>query len=140
MKKYIIPAIIALLPLVSFAEEAEAPVTPQYNTELFDTCTPLEENDTHVIYQCPTDIDWIVELKQNEPNAMFQEAPNREEAWTLVMFDTEQNYVEVSFADINNGMCEEGQTPVRVKIKNSEMSDAPEEPLEAKFWAFVGCK
>lgn len=142
MKKYIVPAIIALLPLASFAEEPEAPVKPQYNTELFATCTSLEENDIHVIYQCPTDIDWIVELKQNEPNAMFQQGPNSDEVWNLVMKETDpdHDYVEVSFADIDKKVCEDGQTPVRVKIKNPEITDELAEPSEMKLWAFGGCK
>lgn len=142
MKKLIIPVIIALLPLASFAEETEVPITPQYNTELFDACVSLEKNETHIIYQCPTDIDWVVELKQNEPNAMFQAGPSSDEIWNLVMKETDpdHDYVEVAFADINRNICEDGETPVRIKITNPKITDEPVEPSEMEMWAFAGCK
>ena len=135
MKKYIVLTIFALFPLISFAETDVATNAKQYNTDIFKNCTILESNEYHDIYQCPTDIEWIVDLKQNDANAMFQRGPDTEDAWKLVMTDSEHDYVEVSFDDIK--MCEDGQTPVRVKIKNPEMKD---DPSEITMWATFNCK
>ena len=113
---------VALLPTFSFAE------IPEYNTDAFQDCTILETNDDHVIYQCPTDIQWIIDVKQNEPNGMFRyNFDDDENIFELVLNDTEHDYIEIAFNDPD--FCEEDYT-IRTKIN---------QPGE-DFWAFVGCK
>ncbi|MBQ2175013.1 MAG: hypothetical protein II453_08105, partial [Alphaproteobacteria bacterium] len=104
MSKSSIFVIALLLPFVSFAEPA--------NIAMFESCTLLEENSNHVIYQCPSDTPWIVDLKQNEPNGMFRSNFDTDEkVFNLVLNDTEHEYVEVAFDD--TGICDENQTAVR---------------------------
>lgn len=122
MKKSTICIVASLLPLVACSDQA--------NIDVFESCSVLEENSYHKIYQCPPDTSWIVDLKQNKPNGMFRSNFDSDKnVFNLVLNDTEHEYIEVAFDDV--GICDENQTTVRVKIS---------QPSDDKLWAFVGCK
>ena len=127
MRKTAICVIASLFPLMSIAEPVD--IATYDVLPVFEGCTVLETNSDHAIYQCPSDIQWIIDMKQNEPNGMFQSNFDSDEnVFNLVLNDTEHEYVEVAFADAE--MCDANQTAVRIKI--AQPSD--------ELWAFVGCK
>lgn len=127
MKKYTISIIASLFPLVSLAETAD--VAKYDIPRIFDGCTVLETDNNHTIYQCPSDIQWVIDMKQNKPNGMFRyNFDSDENVFNMVLNDTEHDYIEVAFIDAE--MCDADQTAVRVKI--AQPSD--------EVWAFVGCK
>ena len=128
MKKSLFTLLVVLLPLVSFAVIDTLENTKQYNTDAFQNCVLLESNDDHDIYQCPTDVQWIVDLQQKEPNGMFKyNFDSDETVFDKIAFDNEHFYVEIAFNDPN--MCEQDYT-IRTKIKQ------PGDEL----WALVGCE
>ena len=128
MKTSVVVVIASLFPLVSFAEPANI-AADDVAVAVFESCTLLEENSNHKIYQCPSDTPWVVDLKQNQPNGMFRfNFDSDENVFNLILNDTEHEYVEVAFDDAE--MCPENQIAVRVKIAQPGKD----------YWAFVGCK
>ncbi len=128
MKKYIIGLIIVILSIFLIIYTVKSDNTPKYDAEMFSNCTLLEENEFHALYQCPSDTEWIVNVKQNEPTGMFKyNFDNDENVFNLVMNDTEHEYIEVAFNEVD--ICAENYT-IRTRIK--QPSD--------ENWAFVGCR
>ena len=94
--------------------------------EIFVGCEQIEATGEHVVYKCPADIEWIVNVKTQEPNGKFFTggALNLADLYA----DTEHAYVEVSLNDPN--VCEEDFT-IRTMVA---------EPKDDANWAFIGCK
>lgn len=114
-----------ILPLVSVAlvacgkEEEKQP-------DMFATCEQIEVTDEHLVYKCPSTLEWIAAVKAVEPNGVFKTGGNLNLAELFA--DTENTYVEVALNDA--GKCAEDFT-VRTMIA---------EPKEDAMWAVIGCK
>ena len=94
--------------------------------EIFVGCEQIQATDEHVVYKCPADMEWIVDVKTQEPNGKFYTTGGLNLADLYA--DTEHAYVEVSLNDPNT--CKEDFT-IRTMVT---------EPKDNTNWAFIGCK
>ena len=97
----------------------------------FAGCERVDTTKTHLVYKCPSTQEWIVELKKQEPTAMFQEGGNL--VWDDVNADVENTYVEVVFGKWGkvDACAEDFHFRVMVKPFNTETKE---------MFAVVTCK
>ena len=93
---------------------------------IFAGCERIEASDVHLVYKCPADMEWIANIKHQEPTGMFMTGGDLNLAELYA--DTEHAYAEVALN--NPGLCQEDFT-IRTMLR---------EPNTETNWAFVGCK
>lgn len=99
----------------------------------FAGCERIATTKTHLVYKCPSNLEWIVNVKKQEPNALFQNGEGLEGAWwDAANADTKHTLVEVVHGKYGKGICKE-KFHYRTVVKPINVETA--EP-----YAFVGCK
>ena len=98
----------------------------------FVGCERIDTTAEHLVYKCPSSQEWIVELKKQEPTALFQEGGNL--VWDDVNADTENTYVEVVFGEFGkiDECAEDYHFRTMVKPFDKENAEA--------LYAVVSCK
>ena len=89
-------------------------------------CERIAKSAVHLVYKCPADLDWVKEIKKQEPNTIFKSGHGFD--WDVVNADTEHVLIEV--AQGGEG-CKENfhyRTMIKPINKNGEN------------YAFKGCK
>ena len=97
----------------------------------FAGCERVDTTKTHLVYKCPSNMEWIAKVKKQEPNALFQDGSNLN--WDEINADTEHTYVEVVHGKFGAGVCKEDfhyRTMVKPVVRR-ESGD---------FFAVIGCK
>ncbi|MBQ7409103.1 MAG: hypothetical protein IJV03_00905 [Alphaproteobacteria bacterium] len=89
-------------------------------------CERIVSDEQHLVYKCPSDLEWIVNVKKQEPNALFQSGSNLN--WDEINADTEHTYVEVVPSEPETDCKENFHYRTMVK------------PISKEFYAVIGCK
>lgn len=92
-------------------------------------CERIASDEQHLVYKCPSDLEWIVNVKKQEPNALFQNGSNLN--WDEINADTEHTYVEV--------VPSEPGTDCKENFHYRTMVVKPIVPESGKFFAVIGC-
>ena len=66
-------------------------------------CERVDRKKIHLVYKCPSNVEWLNTLKQQEPTHKFFQ--NGSLNWEEVNADAEHIYVEV--VNVKGGACEE---------------------------------
>ena len=95
----------------------------------FAGCERVDTTKTHLVYKCPSNLEWIVNVKKSEPTALFQTGGGL--IWDDVNADTEHTYVEVVPSKPGTDCKEDFHYRTMVKPFNRETREP---------FAVVGCK
>ena len=96
----------------------------------FAACQRVDTTEMHLVYKCPVDLEWIVNLKNSgrEPDSLFMMGGGLN--WDEVNADAENTYVEVVLNDAN-GCAEDFHYRTMIKPFNTETMEP---------FALAGCK
>ena len=100
----------------------------------FAGCERIATSATHLVYKCPSNQEWIVNLKKEgrEPNALFQNGKGLEgDWWNVANADKKHTLVEVVYGKYGKGCKENFHYRTVVKPINVETQE---------FYALIGCK
>ncbi len=89
-------------------------------------CERIASNEQHLVYKCPSDLEWIVNLKNQEPNAPFRMFGDDEALIRETAKDTSVTLVEVVLGD--SAGCKE-DFHYRTMVK----------PISEELYTVVGC-
>jgi hypothetical protein len=92
----------------------------------FTGCERIASDEQHLVYKCPSDMEWIVNVKKQEPNALFQYGSNLN--LDEINADTEHTYVEVVPSKPGTDCKENFHYRTMVK------------PISKEPYAVIGCK
>jgi len=93
----------------------------------FVGCERIDTSKLHLVYKCPSNMEWIQAVKQQEPTAQFR--TGRGFDWDAVNADVEHTLVEVASGS-EGGYCKENfHYRTIVKPINTE-----------EMYAVVSCK
>lgn len=123
MKKLLlILPVIALVGCNSDAKDIE-------NT--MNGCEKIESTSTHIVYKCPSSLEWIKDVKAQQPTGKWVDISGIDETKLSEMAkDPEYTYVEIAFDQPGwDKLCKENYT-IRTMLKEPS-SDG---------WAFIGCR
>lgn len=97
----------------------------------FAGCERVDTTKTHLVYKCPSSQEWIAEVKQQEPTALFYEGGAL--VWDDVNADAENTYVEVVLGEFGkiDECAEDFHFRTMVKPFNAETKD---------WYAVISCK
>jgi hypothetical protein len=90
-------------------------------------CERIASDEQHLVYKCPSDMEWIVNVKKQEPNALFKTFGDDEALIRETAKDTSVTLVEVVLGD--SAGCKE-DFHYRTMVK----------PISEEPYAVVGCK
>jgi len=105
-------------------------VTVEEHDADFVGCQRVDTTEEHLVYKCPSDMEWIVNLKNSgvEPSGLFYEGGNLN--WEEINADIENTYIEVVLID-SNGCKEDFHYRTMIKPFNIETKEP---------FAVSGCK
>ena len=121
MKKVLTLTAVLVLAACGFSQNQVA----QHDAR-FAGCERVETTWLHLVYKCPSDMEWIQEAKKQEPNAMFKQGSIL--VRNNVNADIEHTYVEVVPGRFRQ--CKDFHYRVMIR------------PFDAKskeYFAFAGC-
>lgn len=95
----------------------------------FAGCERVDTTNIHLVYKCPSTMEWVAKVKDQEPNALFQQGGNLN--WDEVNADTGYTYVEVVPSKPGTDCKENFHYRTMVKPFNRETRE---------FFAVLGCK
>ena len=94
----------------------------------FAGCEKIDATESHLVYKCPSDQEWIAGVKAQEPNAKFLTWGDNESLIKEVAQDAQFTLVEVVLGDKEG--CQENYH-FRTMVK----------PIsEEEMWAVISCK
>ena len=127
MKKSLL--LVPVLALAACGNSIDIDVT-QHDARFAEwKCEKIESNEQHLVYKCPSDLEWIKSVKEKEPDALFQTGGALN--WDEINADTEHTYVEVVPSEPKT-YCEENfHYRTMVKPFNLETRE---------YFAVTGCK
>lgn len=124
MKKILVLTSVLALAACCFTPEE----ITQHDEEFAQwNCERVDRKKFQLIYKCPSNLDWIVTAKQQEPNRQFYHGKSLN--WDEINSDTEHTYVAV----VNFGDTCQGLFHYRVMVK--PFDGATKEP-----YAVISCK
>jgi len=95
----------------------------------FAGCERVDTKKTHLVYKCPADMERFVEIKKQEPTAMFEMSGSLD--WNEVNADTANVYVEVASSKAGTDCQENFHFRTMVKPVNLEKKE---------MYAVISCK
>ena len=120
--------ILTLTSVLALAACGQSLDVTQHDAD-FAGCERVDTTKTHLVYKCPSDMEWIKEVKKQEPNALFFEGGAL--VWDDVNADKDHTYVEVVL-DTKSEACKENfHYRTMVKPFNTDTKE---------FFAVQGCK
>ena len=122
--------LLLVLPVVALAA-CSSDIKDIENTMAQWACEQIAKTSTHIVYKCPSSLEWVKNVKTLEPTGKWVDWSGIDETKVSEMAkDTEYTYVEVAFDQPGwNKTCEEDYT-MRTMLKEPSEED----------WAFVGCR
>lgn len=94
-------------------------------------CEKITQTSTHIVYKCPSSLEWVKNVKVLEPTGKWVDWSGIDKAKISEMAkDPEYTYVEFAFDQPGwTKLCKENYT-MRTMLKEPGEED----------WAFIGCK
>lgn len=94
-------------------------------------CEKIASTSTHIVYKCPSSLEWIKDVKAQQPTGKWVDTSGIDETKLSEMAkDAEYTYVEIAFDQPGwDKLCKENYT-IRTMLKEPS-SDG---------WAFIGCR
>jgi len=89
-------------------------------------CERIATNEQHLVYKCPSDLQWIVDLKKNEPNAKFLTWGDDEVLIKETAKDEKVALVEVVLG-VSAGCKDDFHYRTMIR------------PIGEEYWAYLGC-
>lgn len=117
--------VLALTSVLALAACGQSLDVAQHDAD-FKGCERIDTTKTHLVYKCPADMERFVEIKKQEPTAMFNQGTF---VWDEVNADKEHVYVEV--VATQSGCQENFHYRTMVKPYNAETKE---------FYAVISCK